>query len=165
MSVTFYPTLQEALTRVACACAAVVAPTLYASAGEAYSASQDGSIAAQVVCGDELCAAYPLICLPVEVTPEVNVSNVNAVQILDVLGILVGESFSDRCSGIMSAEDFLGRVLIADAVQLEDAGVPAVQTGNLVECGREEGYLNARISELRPVAEYAAAHQLEICWG
>ena len=51
---------------------------------------------------------------------EFNCSNLNASGLLDLLGIQVGEAFEERCCGSMSAEDFLGRVLIAQAINPAD---------------------------------------------
>ena len=165
MSVSFYPAIQDALTRIACSCGDVVADTLYVSRSEAYNALYVANTATVPVCGDWLCAAYSASFVEVEPTPEINLANPNAREVLDILGILVDEEWSDRCAGSMDADEFLGRVLMADAVQPFDAGRPAFQQGNQVDCGRAEGYLNARVSELREVAEYARAHQLQVCWG
>jgi hypothetical protein len=55
---------------------------------------------------------------------EVNLSNLNASGLLDLLGIQVGEAFEERCLGEMSAEDFLGRILVAQAIMPADEGVP-----------------------------------------
>jgi len=165
MSVTFYPTIQDSLTQISCACGDVVGVTLFASRTEAYNAVHVAFTAAVPVCGDEDCAQYSASFVDFEKTPEVNVSNTNAVEILDVLGIMVGDSFSDRCAGSMNAELFLGRVLMASAVQLVDAGVPVTRDGNMFNMGREEGYLNARVEELRAVAEHSVKNQLEVCWA
>ena len=165
MSVSFYPALQDSLTQISCACGAVTAVTLFASRTEAYNAVNVAFTAAVPLCGDELCAQYSASFVDFEATPEVNVSNVNAVEVLDVLGIMVGEDFSDRCAGSMDAELFLGRVLMASAVQLVDAGVPVTQNGNMIYMGRAEGYLNSRVEELRAVADYSVKHNLEVCWA
>jgi len=56
---------------------------------------------------------------------DFNCSNHNASTLLDLLGIQVGEAFEERCLGEMSAEDFLGRVLVAQAIMPADEGMPA----------------------------------------
>ena len=165
MSVSFYPTVQDSLTQISCACGAVVAPTLFASRTEAYNAVHVAFTATAPVCGDEDCAQYSASFVEFEETPMVNVSNTNAMEVLDVLGIMVGDTFNDRCVGSMNAELFLGRVLMASAVQLVDAGVPVTRDGNMFNMGRAEGYLNARVEELRAVAEYSVKNQLEVCWA
>jgi hypothetical protein len=97
--------------------------------------------------------------------PEVNVSNVNASVLLDVLGIQVGDLFEDRCCGWLPGEDFLGRVLVAASLSPVDTGIPAIRVGNVINCGRPEGYVNERLEMLRSVAEYAVAHRLGVSWA
>jgi hypothetical protein len=166
MTVSFYPAIQDTISCITCACGDARGTTMYVSEREAYDALYVSGVGVAPVCGDDLCGSmkgYNIASL--EETPEVNVSNVNAIAIFDILGISVGESFSERCSGVMNAEAFLGRVLMADAVQPVDAGVPVIAEGNMVHFGREEGYLNNAVASLREVAEYAQAHNLEVCWG
>ena len=165
MSVSFYPEVQDAPTRLACSCEEQVGETIYKSRSEAYNAVYTTQTATVPVCGDELCAAYSVSFVEVNETPYVNVSNFNASAILDVLGIQVGEDFDYRCAGSMDAEDFLGRVLLADAVQPVSAELPSYREGNLIRGAREEGYVNSRVNELREVAEYARARSLKVCWG
>ena len=97
---------------------------------------------------------------------EVNISNSSAVEILDMLGYKVGESFEDRCCGSLTVEDFLGRVLIASALLPEDAGIPThSMSHNFVECGRPEGYLNQRCADLQELGEKAQESGSIIYWS
>ena len=71
---------------------------------------------------------------------EVNLSNLNASGLLDLLGVQVGEAFEERCCGSMSADDLLGRVLIAQAINPADEGLPVYKmTG--AEAGNHSGLL------------------------
>ncbi|MFI5634573.1 hypothetical protein ACIA8E_35515 [Streptomyces sp. NPDC051664] len=49
------------------------------------------------------------------------------------------------------------RVLLALAFDPEDAGRPAVADGRFIDCGRGEGYTQARLQELHRLAEDAQA--------
>lgn len=165
MSVTFYTEPTNTQVRIACACGEVASNTVFASHQEAYRALHIEKTATVPQCGDAYCAADRSVTyLPLEETPEVNVSNTNASAIFDILGIKVGEEFEERCVGEMAADEFQGRVLIAAGLQPVDAGIPAIQEGNQVFCGRPEGYLNSRIEELRAVADYATANGSPIRW-
>lgn len=114
-------------------------------------------------CADIYCDyAYAL---PQVVEPEVQMSNSNAVSLFDVLAIGVGEDFSDRCSGSLPAEDFLGRVLIAQGLNPTDAGSDTIAVGNFVDCGRPEGYIDSKLDSMRQVAEWAVANERNIVWG
>lgn len=96
--------------------------------------------------------------------PEVNMANGNARQVLDLLGVTWDGDWDE-----VPAEDFLGRVLIAQAllpVATDDEhGRPAVQERNWTECGRRPGYLAERLAELHEVATWAVEHQAAVTWG
>ncbi|MEV5211283.1 hypothetical protein AB0K35_27805 [Micromonospora sp. NPDC053740] len=95
--------------------------------------------------------------------PEVNMANGNAAQILDLLGYTFDGDWADA-----SAEDFLGRVLIAQAllpVATDDAnGLPAVQERNWTDCGRRPGYLADRLTDLHRLATWAVDNQAAVEW-
>ncbi|MEU3464598.1 hypothetical protein ABZ721_32195 [Streptomyces sp. NPDC006733] len=88
----------------------------------------------------------------------VNMTNSNAARVLDALG------YSELC-GDEDARLFLGRVLIALALDPEDAGRPAIADGRFTDCGRPQGYTESRLHELRELAEYAQVQGLCITWG
>ncbi len=92
--------------------------------------------------------------------PEINLSNSNARRILDALGLN-----SDDLSGSGTAEDFLGRCLIALALEPADAGVPPVQDGNVIDCGRPAGYLQTRLTELHALAVWCAGQGRAVSWA
>jgi hypothetical protein len=78
---------------------------------------------------------------------EFNCSNLNASGLLDLLGIQVGEAFEERCCGSMSAEDFLGRVLMAQAIMPADEGLPVYKmTGS--DYSGQSGLLGGLLSGL-----------------
>lgn len=167
MSVTFAPDLDlsNAPYGVACACGAVKSAVVYPSYADAYAAVFVLQSVVAPVCGDDHCAAYSTrLVLNVDL-PEVNVSNYNAKDILDLLGYRVEEDFSERCAGSLTAEDFLGRLLVAEAINPSDEGIPATTEGIVTHCGRPVGYMEARISELRSVVEYAKEKNVGIYWS
>lgn len=96
--------------------------------------------------------------------PSVNMSNGNAAHLLATLGF-----DTDELLGSTSAEDFLGRVLVALAVAPIDAGIPAhdISEGGaqVVNCGRPEGYTQHRLDQLRTLAEFARSHDANVSWG
>lgn len=98
---------------------------------------------------------------------SVNMSNTNAFRVCQSLGIdLEAEGW---CGG-MPAVDFLGRILVALAIEPVDAGVPVtVDAGpgraTFVDCGRREGYLQERLGQLRELADWAVANQAEISFA
>jgi hypothetical protein len=104
--------------------------------------------------------------------PELNVANGNAVDLLQLLGLPV------EPWGEAPAEDFLGRVLMAQAllnVATDDEhGRPAVfdEQGDLfgvtvptVWCGRRPGYLAEKLAELHQIATWAHQFNAAVQWG
>lgn len=108
----------------------------------------------------------------------VNMSNSNAAQVCRTLGIDLEQW---GWCGNLPAEDFLGRVLVALAIEPADEGVPShrllpgdsagifgtVQEGGpaFIECGRREGYTQERLGQLRELADWAVANGAEISFG
>ncbi len=113
-------------------------------------------------CDDAYCSAFPAMSVAVyaEQVESVNVSNVNARFLLGMLAF----DAADLC-GSVSADEFLGRVLVADGLSVGDAGVPAIQEGNMVECGRPEGYAEDSLAALRTLANSAKTLGVDIIWG
>jgi hypothetical protein len=105
---------------------------------------------------------------------EVNLAFGNAAMIGDLLGL------SDLSGGSMSAQDFLGRVLLALALSPADEGmplhaavaaevealpVPLPDTGVEVFIGaRPEGYVQDTLEELRSMAQVAADAGVGVVW-
>lgn len=91
---------------------------------------------------------------------EVNLSNSNASDLLDLLGIQVGEEFEDRCAGRITADDLLGRVLVAQALNPADEGLPSYkldgsegESVSVWSAGRSAGYFDQRLAQVRELAE------------
>ena len=160
MSVTFSPVMDSTVPHVlVCICGEWSNGVMYPSSEMAHMVAKG----MKPECGDVYCD-YVYV-EPAVAEPEVQMSNANAVTLLDVLGVQVGEDFSDRCSGSLSAEDFLGRVLIAQGLNPSDAGSDTITDGNAVYCGRAVGYTDAKLDSMRQVAEWAVANERQIVWG
>ncbi len=96
-----------------------------------------------------------------------NVSNINAIEILGALGLV--DEWGVRMAGEVSADDMLGRVLVALGVAPKDEGRPAsILPGKgmqVIDCGREPGYLQKRLRELRTLAEWCRERHLPVMWS
>lgn len=104
--------------------------------------------------------------------PSLDVSNANAVLVLRALGLLPNGSAEQEwdLSGVCSAEDFLGRVLLASVLSPADEGVPAFDnsadgSARFIESGRRVGYLEDRLSSLRELAEFCCTYDREVTWA
>jgi hypothetical protein len=110
--------------------------------------------------------ANVLVACPEAEDLEINVSSANAVVLCDTLGINLAE---EGWCGSLPAEDFLGRVLLALAIQPSDEGIPAheLPTGGVrwVECGRRPGYIQDRLAQLHELAAWAVAHGAVVDFG
>lgn len=157
MSVTFLVVQEPTAFSLQCSCGD-------ASHSETFSSYVDAVVAhatVNVACGDDFCSAFPASIVAVlPYAEDVNVSNINARAILEVLGL----DSTDLC-GDLQAEDFLGRILVAQALNPVDAGVPAYADGSVVNCGRPEGYMDSQLIRLQAIAEHAAKHDQLIAWG
>jgi hypothetical protein len=103
-------------------------------------------------------------------SPELNMANANAARLLALLGFTHED---DYYGGVVDAQDFLGRILIAQAmldVATDDAhGRPTVEdtgSGGMVwiECGVEPGYLAERLAILQDIATWAQGRSLRVAW-
>jgi hypothetical protein len=95
--------------------------------------------------------------------PQVNMHNGNAATVLDLLGITW-----DGDLGEATAEDFLGRVLLAQAlldVTTDDQGFPALDEGRWHSGGRRPGYLAGQLDDLHTLADWAARAGVAVVWG
>lgn len=100
--------------------------------------------------------------------PHVNISNINAVGILDLLGY-AEDGEVDLC-GSCGPDEFEGRVLTALALAPADAGVPSYETvggrgATVVECGRRPGYHQDILERLHELADWARTRQRTVCWS
>ncbi len=111
--------------------------------------------------------AYPVY--DTDTDPTVCVSNVNGLRILEHLGLL-NDNEDIPYFGRLSAEDFAGRLIVANALTPVDAGVPmTVTSGNggstIVDCGRTPNYLQDRFAQLELLVAFAREHNADIAWG
>lgn len=115
--------------------------------------------------------------------PELNVSNCNAMTLLDVLGLrpatvdvsaksptsfeeLIELAAADDLYGSATAEDMLGRILVAKALVGEDAGVPSHEaTARIFVGGRRAGYINDRLDQLSDLVQFATQRDRLIHWA
>lgn len=166
MSVTFRPDAPFTGLAVQCACGTVSVTPDAQDYQSVEAQVSSGTLAPR--CGDDFCGAHRPYVVPTTgfpQAPEFNLSNVNARFVLSALGFADDE---DLC-GTERAEDFLGRILVAEALSPVDEGVPAHQAvagqSQVIECGRPAGYLQQRLRNLHEVAEFAQRHDLEVCWS
>jgi hypothetical protein len=164
MSVTFAPEYRETdvvIYELQCNEQAIGTALTYADA-------QLDAQAHGLVCKDDLCAGYGADIITITEVPEINVNNGNAHYLLGLLGLI--ETDGDRpgpfeygdMSGACPAEDFLGRVLMAQALTGHDEGVPLHVLRNqhdrgptVYDCGRREGYAEEKLAELAELARWA----------
>ena len=95
--------------------------------------------------------------------PQVNMSNGNAADLFTLLGLEY-----DGDGGETSAQDFLGRVLLAQAlldVTTDDAhGQPEIRDGNWTTCGRRPGYMAERLIQMQAIATWAINNNAIVAW-
>lgn len=96
--------------------------------------------------------------------PQVNLSNQNAAQLLDLLGLPWDGDWAEA-----PAEDILGRVLLAQALlpaATDDGhGQPTVVERNWIDCGRRPGYLADKLAELHQIATWAHERRAAVMWS
>lgn len=177
MSVTFAPATGTIVGwKIDCGCVGAV-PATFDDRSDAVAWLEEWDFAPFALegCTNELCTVYSLYIEAVEEQerPQVNMANGNAAALLEALGLLSDamsrEERDDAFYGEMSGEDFLGRVMMAQAVAPADAGMPAYEMAGsgarFIECGRPEGYLQDRLSGLREVADFAVEHGVQVQWS
>ncbi|MFI9507206.1 hypothetical protein [Nocardia sp. NPDC052566] len=93
--------------------------------------------------------------------PEVDMCSDNARRVCEVLDVQVWDAEP------LPIADFLGRVLIALGVAPADEGMPAYELApRWIEFGRRPGHLQAKLEELRDLAQWATGHNRTlIFWG
>lgn len=108
----------------------------------------------------------PVYAIPEELS--VNMANSNARDVLDVLGLGVGQPFSEWCSGDIEADDLIGRCLVALALDDSPAKQGRRETGEngatLIEAMRPAGYTLEKCRALLRLAEAAKAAERDIVW-
>lgn len=114
---------------------------------------------------------------------EVSVGCGNAALVLEALGSPGVCNFAAcDCYGDLPADDFLGRVLIAELVAPYDDGTDTylVRSGDAVSqvvavlaaggaqvwnCGRNAGYLQERLARLRTLAHWCRDRGYRVAWA
>ncbi|WP_435058500.1 hypothetical protein [Streptomyces sp. bgisy060] len=146
-------------------------------------------------CGlPEVCPEYPLYAEEVDPdgeVPWVEFSNINAVGVLEALGLPLRTGPEDAACdvledglpldesdgagtvipiavvdayGELAADAFRGRVLTALGLAPDDPGRPDVRLGRTLLLGRPAGYLQRRLRELYDLADWCAAHGRDVAW-
>jgi hypothetical protein len=155
LSVTFAAEQDTVQFQLTCSCGEVKLSQVF----DTYQEAMDVYPSVVSTCDDEYCRAWPVRAEAVTADElELNLSNANAYYVLDSLGL------EDLC-GSLSAEDFLGRILLAEAIAPKDEGMPAYTEGILTHCGREEGYLGDKLALLREIASQAHSKGLQVVWA
>jgi hypothetical protein len=98
--------------------------------------------------------------------PQINISYGNHALIMGMLGY----RGDDIDCGHADAEDFLGRLLVADALlETTDAREPSTVRGangaTLIDLGQREGYVNDKLRILIELAHWAKANGTELVWN
>jgi hypothetical protein len=178
MSITFGTTLSE-ITGFAFACGHENGLTAhrfetYDEARRVLQAEYDthGYTGGLAVCGDVEYCAYGMMSIQAveaDPSPEVNVSNTNAMHLLGLLGFPSQADEDGSLCGSTTAEDFLGRVLLAQAINPSDAGVPVTTEvgrggATMVRMGRRAGYSDDRLTSLRELADFAVDRGRDVQW-
>lgn len=113
------------------------------------------------MCGSMLVnAAYP------EVLPEVNMANTNARDVLQALGV---DPEAEDWAGSFEASDLEARAMLALAFLSESPALESIAYANangakIIECGREAGYVQSRLAEIRALAALAAERGYSVGW-
>ncbi len=162
MSVAFYPKMDSSVPHVlVCACRAWKSAEVYAHRSDAYQASLAG---AKSNCTDPYCGEC-VYAEPEIYEPEVQLSNVNAEELLDYLQISVGGDFEDRCTGSLSYGDMLERVSWALDIAPAYSGLATMRVDNIIYCGRPSDYIRTKLAQVGEVAQWAKANDRDVVWG
>jgi hypothetical protein len=89
-------------------------------------------------------------------------------SILSALGLKPAEALDGGSDliGECSAEDFLGRVLLALAEQPEDEGMPSYESHPRWNVGaRPAGYMQRHLHELHALAQYCREQDMIVAWA
>lgn len=141
-------------------------------------------------CEDDDCFTYGIYTHAVEegeVSPTLNMANGNSIAVLEALGLKSDEqSFEEVCCGGVTAEDFMGRVLMALAVAPVSAERPTVVEVNaahanglgahegavvvdrgptMIHCGVGEGYVQDKLAALMDLATFCVEHNRDVVWS
>jgi hypothetical protein len=112
---------------------------------------------------------YSEAVMDIDGAPEVNMANANFADVAHALGLADGD-FSDWCCGSIDADDLLARIAIADALAPVSEEIPAGLPVNTVlgvaaHGGRERGYVQRRLDDVREVAVEAKRLNRSVVWA
>lgn len=156
MSVSFYPEISDKVEVViSCICGNFVVPVVFSNRAAAFESFNKTSSQ----CRDPYCDYLQIREFNAE--PEVNLSNSNAEELLEYLGIPSDEELV----GSMEAEAFLGRVIMASALAPANTGLTTMQIENFVYGGRPADYMQRKFEQLEEVARFAISHGRQVVWG
>jgi len=98
---------------------------------------------------------------------DLNVTNRNAAQIMNLLGFELGDDGAGQIHDVARLEQRCREELaiIRTAPEILDGGSPDECDGNWIECGHGQGYFEDRLSQLRVIAEYALLHDGVVGWS
>lgn len=94
--------------------------------------------------------------------PDVNMSNSNASDVLETLGVDMREA---GYAGSFEADDLLARINIGLAVAPESAERLTYTEGSVTMCGRPEGYVQGKLECLITIAEHAREMGRQVVWA
>lgn len=96
--------------------------------------------------------------------PEINLASGNAADLLGLLGYDIEDGFGET-----SADDFTGRVLLAqallDVTTDDEHGRGDMADECWTDCGRRPGYLAGMLNLLEVIACWAVEHDAVIVWS
>lgn len=120
------------------------------------------------VCGDEdYCARGRMHIQAVEAdpAPSFDATGSNTAHLLGLLGLPSTPDEDGSFFGSLPAQDFLDRVLLAQAAHV-DTRVPALASaGPAIYVGRGPGYTEQRLAELRDIAEFGVSRGRTVQWA
>ena len=167
MSVSFFVEAGETTAyRISCMCQDVE--------GKSFDNYYDASLHLMIMqeknetlygCSDKFCSDNGLFIDHVHDafdTAVINMSNKNAKDVLNHLGIDVDE---EDWAGSFDPHDLMARIDIALAIAPDSVEIDTVQNNNMIICGREEGYIQKRLQQIISVCEDAVKLNRKIVWG
>lgn len=170
MSITIAPTFAESDVlgyRVACYCGEQSIDGTFGAYADATAAWEAAGGRSLPFC-EECCGTTHPQAITADL-PSVNLSQINAARMFDMLGLNLVES--GYC-GSIDATDLLGRVLVAVAVCPADEGVPAHVAAahtdgapKVIVCGRDAGYTEDRLVRIEAVARWAIENGRTVTWS
>lgn len=144
---------------LACVCGQVKTKS-FPTYDDAYAEFKTGKYA----CTDTYCG-YVVVTPAVE-EPELQLSNSNALYLIDALNIYPDFPLEDKYCGSLPVDEFSALVENALSVLPYDTGLADLRVGRSFFGGREEGYLQVKLINLRNLVAWARENnRANIVWG